>query len=309
MTGSAGIPDGSPPNGGAAVPTCYRHRDRETYVRCSRCERYICPDCMSAAAVGFQCPDCVRQGRKSVREGKTILGGAVRERADIITKSLIGINVVAWLFGMVIGTNGPLAQDLNNESGGVINWTEITARLGLVLGSERDLFSIGIADGEWYRLITVAFVHEEIWHIGMNMLALWILGSALEPVLGRWRFITLYLLSALGGSAFSLAAASPYFVSVGASGAVFGLMGALFVIMRKLGRQTGAVVAILGINLVFGFMVQGIDWRAHVGGLIMGSLLAATFAYIPRRFRLAGSITACVLGGALALTVAVLQVV
>lgn len=307
MTGSAGSPNG-PPGAGGTVPTCYRHAGRETYIRCSRCERYICPDCMTAAPVGFHCPECVAQGNKSVRQGKTVLGGAVRERGDVVTKTLIGINVVVWLFGLVIGTNGPLARDLALASQGIINWTEVTARFGLVLGSQQDLYSIGVADGEWYRLLTVAFVHEEIWHIGMNMLALWILGSALEPVLGRWRFISLYLISALGGSAASLSAASPYFVSVGASGAVFGLMGALFVIMRKLGRQTGAVVAILGINVVFGFMVQGIDWRAHLGGLAMGSLLAAVFAYVPRQYRLPASIAACVIGVAAALAVVVVQI-
>src|SRR5690606_17289553 len=164
MTGSAGSPNG-PPGAGGTVPTCYRHAGRETYIRCSRCERYICPDCMTAAPVGFHCPECVAQGNKSVRQGKTVLGGAVRERGDVVTKTLIGINVVVWLFGLVIGTNGPLARDLALASQGIINWTEVTARFGLVLGSQQDLYSIGIADGEWYRLLTVAFVHEEIWHI------------------------------------------------------------------------------------------------------------------------------------------------
>lgn len=305
MTGSAGSPGGPPVGDGPTVPTCYRHADRETYIKCSRCGRPICPDCMSAAPVGFHCPTCVAEGGKSVRQAKTVLGGAVRERGDVITRWLIGINVVAWLLGMLVG-RGPLSQELAYESGGVIDWTEITARFGLVMGSP-DLFSIGVADGEWYRLLTVAFVHQDFWHIGMNMFALWILGSSLEPVLGRWRFISLYLISALGGSAASLAAASPYSISIGASGAVFGLMGALFVIMRRLGRETGMVVVILGINVVFGFMAQGIDWRAHLGGLATGSILAAVFAYVPRKYRLVTAIVACVLAVAAVVTIVALQ--
>ncbi|PSL05160.1 membrane associated rhomboid family serine protease [Haloactinopolyspora alba] len=307
MTGSAGSPGGPPADGGPAVPTCYRHADRETYVRCSRCERYICPDCMSAAPVGFHCPECVNQGSKSVRQGKTILGGAVRERGDLVTKSLVGITVVMWLLGLVVG-NGSLSDELARASRGLINWSEITARLGLVMGSSGDPVSIGLADGEWYRMLTVALVHEEFFHIGMNMFALWILGSALEPVLGRWRFIALYVLSALGGSAASLLTAGLYTVSIGASGAVFGLFGALFIIMRRLGRDTGAVVVILGINVVFGFMVEGIDWRAHLGGLVVGTALAAVFAFVPRRFRTVGAVTACVLMFAIVMTVAVSQV-
>jgi membrane associated rhomboid family serine protease len=248
---------------------------------------------MSAAPVGFHCPECIAEGRRSVRPARTVLGGEVHARDNVITKALIGINVAVWLIGLIIG-NGSLSQQLFAASHGVINWNEITARFGLVLGNSQDPFQIGVADGDWYRLITVAFVHEAFWHIGMNMFALWVLGSALEPVLGRWRFISLYLLAALGGSAASLAAATDYSISIGASGAVFGLMGALFIVMRKLGRETGAVVVILAINVVFGFVVQGIDWRAHLGGLVVGCALAAAFAYAPRQHRLVSGIAACV---------------
>lgn len=270
----------------ASVPTCYRHAGRETYIRCSRCARHICPECMTAAPVGFQCPECLAEGKKAVRQPRTVLGGQIRGRGNAITLSLIGINVVIWLLGMVVRDGSVSAL-----TGGA--WAELPARFGLVLGATSDGVALGIADGQWYRLLTAAFLHIEIWHIGMNMLALWILGTALEPALGRWRFITLYLLSALGGSAVSLLAAGPYGLSLGASGAVFGLMGALFVVMRRLGRDVSAVVVILGINLVIGFTVPGIDWRAHLGGLVVGALLGFAFAHAPRENRMTWSIAAC----------------
>ena len=266
---------------GPVVPTCYRHPDRETYIRCSRCERYICPDCMTAAPVGFQCPECVAEGRKSVRQATTPLGGEIRENGDIVTKVLIGLNVSIWLIGVVLGSSA------------LPGWSELAANFGLVLGSTQDSVQLGVADGEWYRLITAAFVHQEFWHVGMNMFALWVLGSSLEPVLGRWRFIALYVLSAMGGTAASLLAATPYSMSFGASGAVFGLMGALFIVMRRLGRDVSAVLVILGINVVFGFVVSGIDWRAHLGGLAVGAVLALAFAHAPREHRTLWSVAAC----------------
>src|SRR5699024_2425674 len=156
----------------------------------------------------------------------------------------------------------------------------MTGRLRLLFVAEV-VVSVGMVDGEWYRVITAAFVHEEIWHIGLNMLALWILGSALEPVLGRWRFVTLSFVAALAGSGASLIGAHFSSRSLGASGAVFGLFGAYIVAMRRLGRDTTAVMALLGVNLVYGFVVSGIDWQAHVGGLVAGLLLGAAYAFAP----------------------------
>lgn len=252
---------------------------------------------MTAAPVGFQCPECVAEGKKTVRQPRTVLGGQVRAHGDVITKSLIGINVVVWLLTYIV-RDGPVS-DLTD---GV--WDELPARFALVLGFRADAVSLGVVDGEWYRLLTAAFMHQEIWHIGMNMFALWILGSALEPVLGRWRFITLYVLSALGGSAVSLLAATPYSMSLGASGAVFGLMGAVFVVMRRFGRNVSAVLVILVINVVIGFTVPGIDWRAHLGGLVVGALLGFAFAHAPRERRMMWSVLAgVVVAGAIAATV------
>ncbi|HET9565033.1 MAG TPA: rhomboid family intramembrane serine protease [Mycobacterium sp.] len=257
-----------------SAPACYRHPGRETYIRCARCERYICPDCMTAAPVGFQCPECVSEGERTVRQPTTVLGGQLRERGDdLVTKILIGLNVGIWLIGMVAGFGG------------------IAARFALLSGNLGGQ-PVGVADGEWYRLLTAAFVHEQPWHLALNMYALWILGRMLEPVLGRWRFVTLYLLSGLGGAAASLLA--PGVISYGASGAVFGLMGALFVVLRRFGRDVTAVLVILAINVVFGFVVPGIDWRAHFGGLITGAVLAFAFAHAPRAHRALVSALACV---------------
>lgn len=259
----------------SGVPTCYRHPDRETYIRCSRCERPICPDCMNAAPVGFQCPECVRDGAASVRQPTTALGGKPQEQGDLVTKVLIGINAAIWLVGLIVGSSA------------------LVDRFGLVKVTSVDGELAGVLTGEWYRMFTAAFLHAGIFHLALNVLALWILGSSLEPVLGRWRFIALYVLSALGGSVVSLLGMPLGGYSIGASGAVFGLFGALFVVARRFGRDVSSVLVILGINVVIGFTVPGIDWRAHLGGLITGALLAYAFAHAPKSHRAMFSVAAC----------------
>jgi len=290
MSDPGGV-DGTPPSEAPErnVPACYRHPGRETYIRCSRCERYICPDCMTAAPVGFQCPECVSQGAKTVRQPTTVLGGQVRARGDVVTKTLIGINAGVWLIGLLVG------------------FDNLAGRFALLRLGFFDGQPIGVLDGEWYRMLTAAFLHQQWWHIGLNMYALWVLGGLLEPVLGRWRFTALYVLSALGGSAASLLATNV--ISYGASGAVFGLMGALFVVMRRFGRDVTAVLVILAINVVFGFVVSGIDWRAHLGGLVTGSALAYVFAHAPKKQRVVYSVTACVVAVALIVGLVSWQVV
>lgn len=277
MSESPGGGDGTPPQQAPerSVPACYRHPGRETYIRCARCERYICPECMTAAPVGFQCPECISEGARTVRQPTTVLGGHVRERGDsLVTKILIAINVGVWLLGVAVG------------------FGSLAGRFALFRLEAFGGAPAGVADGEWYRMLTAAFLHQQIWHLALNTFALWILGSALEPVLGRWRFTALYLLSALGGSAASLATSDV--ISFGASGAVFGLMGALFVVLRRFGRDVSAVLVILALNLVLGFVVPGIDWRAHVGGLVTGAVLAYAFARAPKGHRVLVSVLACV---------------
>ncbi|WP_205629230.1 rhomboid family intramembrane serine protease [Jiangella muralis] len=239
---------------------------------------------MISAPVGYQCPECVAEGRKGVRQARTVLGGQRREgNTNLVTLSLIGINVVVWVMGLVIGTRGDSILAIYARQS---HTNELAARLGLILGDPGDAFRFGIVDGEWYRVITATFMHVSLLHIALNMLALYLLGSQLEPLLGRSRFITLYLLSALGGSAASLLMVSdPYSISIGASGAVYGLFGALFVVARRLGGDTRSILVVLALNLAFSFTISGIDWRAHLGGLAIGSALAAVYAYAPKEQR------------------------
>lgn len=230
---------------------------------------------MNAAPVGFQCPECVRDGAASVRQPTTALGGKPQEQGDLVTKVLIGINAAIWLVGLIVGSSA------------------LVDRFGLVKVTSVDGELAGVLTGEWYRMFTAAFLHAGIFHLALNVLALWILGSSLEPVLGRWRFIALYVLSALGGSVVSLLGMPLGGYSIGASGAVFGLFGALFVVARRFGRDVSSVLVILGINVVIGFTVPGIDWRAHLGGLITGALLAYAFAHAPKSHRAMFSVAAC----------------
>jgi len=261
-------PPAAPP-GDAEPATCYRHPGREAHVRCSRCDRRICPDCMIDASVGFQCPECVREGNKSVREARTSLGGRLTDNAGLVTKVLIAINVVVFFLQLVSSS--------------------VTARFELIgaFPAPPSVAVVGVADGEYYRLLTAAFMHGGYLHIALNMYALYLFGPPLESALGRVRYLTLYLLSALGGSAASYAINAPDGASLGASGAVFGLLGAFFIVNRKFGRDNSGLLVLVAINLAIAFLpgFGNIDWHAHVGGLITGALVATALVYAPRKKR------------------------
>ena len=156
--------------GVTAPPTCYRHPDRETYVRCTRCERPICPDCMTSASVGFQCPECVQEGAATVREARTVAGGRITSSYGAVTKAIIVVTVGAWLVAVLFGN-------------------EVENALGMR--------GIDVAAGDYYRLLTVMLVHFGVSHIVLNMLALWFVGPQLEEWLGRIRFLALYLVCGL----------------------------------------------------------------------------------------------------------------
>ena len=260
-----------PPEPGAG-PACYRHGDRETYIRCQRCERPICPECMRQAAVGFQCPDCVAAGAASVRQPRTIYGGQVHGRDNVITLALIGLNVAVFVAVLATGAGAsPLLGEMVLFSG------------ERVPGFAPPDF--GVAQGEVWRLITSAFVHEQVLHLGLNMVALWIFGPTLERLFGRWRFVTLYLLGALCGSAavYLLAGAGTF--TFGASGAVFALFGALLVVSIRMRYDVRTLLTLLGINLAFTFLAPGISWQGHLGGLAGGLVLGWALAYAPRESR------------------------
>jgi membrane associated rhomboid family serine protease len=256
--------EASPRGEQAAAPVCYRHPDRETYVRCVRCDRPICPDCMNAASVGFQCPECVRSGNRSVRPARTTFGGRVSGRDNAVTIGLIALNVAVFL--LAAATNPAAA----------------TQAVGTTLHDRFALVGVLVSQGEYYRLLTSAFLHYGPLHIAFNMYALWLFGQELERLYGRLRFIALYFVSAFGGGALAYLVIDPRAGLAGASGAVFGLFGAYFVTARKVGLSTGGILALVGINLVLGFVIPGIGWQAHVGGLITGTAMAAVLAYAPR---------------------------
>lgn len=241
----------------AAPPTCYRHTDRETYVRCTRCDRPICPDCMNEAAVGFQCPDCVREGSKSIRQARTVFGGRVGADAQV-TKVIIAICVVAFV--------AQLASD------------QVTADYA-------DLPYAVAREGQYYRLLTSAFLHSPnfLLHIVFNMYALLMFGSQIERLVGRVHFLVLYLVAAFGGSVLSFWMNEELSLSLGASGAVFGLFGAFFVMARTLRADTSQIMVLIGINLAIGFAAGGyIDNWAHIGGLVSGAAVAFVYTKVPR---------------------------
>lgn len=248
-------PFGAPP-----APHCYRHSDRETYIACTRCSQPICPDCMIAAPVGFQCPDCVRQGAATTRVATTAAGAPISERPTV-TMALIAINVVAFALEYLLGLQS------------------VTETWGM--------YPPSIAfEGETYRLLTSVFLHGSLLHIGFNMLVLWTVGPQVERILGHWRFLVLFIVAGLGGAVASYTFSSPLTLSVGASGAIFGIMGALVVAGRRLGYDVRQVLVLIGINVVLGFIPGGnVDWRAHLGGLVVGALTAAVMVHAPRRSR------------------------
>ncbi|MDQ3431890.1 MAG: rhomboid family intramembrane serine protease [Actinomycetota bacterium] len=238
--------------------------------------------------MGFQCPDCVRAGNRSQRSPRTVFGGQPGGDAGTVTRVLIGVNVAVFLLQLAAPA---LTQRL--------------FLIGLALLPSGEV--IGVAAGEYYRLVTVAFLHGTFLHLLLNMVALFLFGPQLEAVLGRGRFLALYVVSALGGSVASYLTAAPNQSSVGASGAVFGLLGALLVISRKLRYDARAVLVLLGINLVLGFLIPRIDWRAHLGGLVAGAALAVVFAYAPQRLRRPAAAAAAVVAVAIFAVLVVLR--
>ena len=241
---------------------CYRHPDRQSFIICQRCGRTVCSECQTQAAVGVHCPECVREARQSAPRVKPVAVTRIRSSmrstsgVPVVTYSLIGINLALYLATWVSG--GALYQAL-------AYWPPLTA-------------------SEPWRMITSAFMHSpsSILHILFNMFSLFIFGPIIENLVGRGRFITLYLLAALGGSV-GVLLLSPGSVVVGASGAIFGLLGAFFVIQRRLGGNSMQLLVVVGLNLVLGFIVPGVAWQAHLGGLIVGAGVAAIYTATRRR--------------------------
>jgi membrane associated rhomboid family serine protease len=280
------VPPGPPTAPSASVPTCYRHPGRETYVSCVRCGRHACPDCLRSAAVGQQCVDCVREGNRGSRSPVTVFGGRPTAGAAV-TWALVAINVLIYL--VVLG-NPNVGNDL-----GMLGIGRFTTNGPLV----------GVAEGQWYRLITAAFVAPTglgFLDILFNMWALIVLGPPLERLFGHLRYLAIYLVSGLGGSVVLLLI-EPHELALGASGAIFGLFGGWIVVSRRLRLDVRWIVGLLVLNFVIDFAGRNfIAWQAHVGGIIVGGLLTAAYAYAPRVRR------PLIQGGATAVLVALLIV-
>jgi membrane associated rhomboid family serine protease len=231
---------------------CYRHPNRETYVSCSECGRPICTECMTPAPVGQRCPEHSGKPQGVARVTTGMKRASFAGTGALVTKALIGINVLVYL--------GELAQGagLNANSGSIY-----------IKGV---LYGPFVASGDWWRLLTSAFLHYGPFHLGMNMLALWWFGAPLEQALGRGRFLLLYLVSGLAGSAGALID-KPLSPTVGASGAIFGILGAMLVLEWQRSHVIGgSVLPIIAINLVFTFTISSISIGGHIGGLVGGAL-------------------------------------
>jgi membrane associated rhomboid family serine protease len=234
---------------------CYRHPDRQSFVLCQRCGRTICPECQTVAAVGVHCPECVKEARQSAPRTRPAIVTSMRRvgRSDspVVTYAIMAVCLIVFVAELLLGgMNGAVFQAL-------VAYGPLTST-------------------EPWRLLTSIFVHLSILHLLFNMYSLFVFGPILERMLGRGRFAALFFLSGLGGSVAVLLIA-PGTPVAGASGAIFGLLGAFFVIQRHLGGNNVQLLIVIALNLGIGFFVPNIAWQAHVGGLIVGAAVALIF--------------------------------
>jgi membrane associated rhomboid family serine protease len=256
---------------------------------------------MRDASVGHQCPECVAEGRRTQRPARTAFGGTRAGIQGYVTKTLIGLNVAMMLIAVVAAGGRGLA---GGGFGGLGGSSTPLHFWGALVPQPTDFIEVdggpvvasvgGVSGGEYYRLLTSMFLHYGILHLLLNMWALWVLGRNLEAALGPVRYAALYLLSGLGGSVAVYYFGSQHGLTAGASGAIFGLFGGFFVVLRRLGRDTSAIIPILVINLVFTFTVPGISMAGHLGGLAAGAIVAAGLAYAPQKNRNAVQTAVCV---------------
>lgn len=230
---------------------CYRHPNRQSFVLCQRCGRTICGECQTPGAVGFICPECMKEQRQSAPRNR--LGARISNSSPIVTYAIIGLTAFVFLLQWIPG----------------LNVTNALLYAGVYSDPAYGAF-------QPWRMLTAVFVHSQgfIFHILLNMYTLWIFGRILETMLGHWRFLALYLISGFAGSVGVLFLADAQTAVVGASGAIFGLLGAFLVIQRRMGADTRGLMVLLAINLVIGF-IPGVNiaWQAHLGGLVGGALV------------------------------------
>jgi membrane associated rhomboid family serine protease len=244
---------------------------------------------MRDASVGFHCPDCIAEGRRTTRQARTAFGGLRPGSVGLVCKALIGINVAVWLLILATGGNSSRLVDylVLRPKGACESGRQAFAVSHAACSAGGGTWLPGLSDGAWWQPVTTMFAHVELLHIGFNMVALWFLGPQLEMVLGRVRFIGLYLLSGLVGSAAVYLFTPEYTPSLGASGAIFGLMAALLVAAYKAHADVSQLLVWIGINAALTFFASGISWQAHVGGFVGGLALAGILVYSPREHRTA----------------------
>ena len=256
--GSSTTSEGRP----AEQPGCFRHPDRPTGLRCTRCERPACPDCLREASVGYHCLDCVSEGQRGMRRQRTIAGAALSNTA-IVVPALIVANVLLYLATAIQAGSGTQ----NNAS---------------ALFDVLSLSPLTVASGQWWSLITSGFLHMGLAHLAMNMIALWVIGRDLELLLGRVRFASVYALSLLGGSTAVFLFGDMGTPVAGASGAVYGLIGGIAVAAFRLKVSLRPVLTVIAINIALTLFIPGLSLLGHLGGLIAGAIATAALVYAPR---------------------------
>jgi len=228
---------------------CYAHPDRLAGAVCRSCNRPICADCMVAAPVGWHCRQCVR---RSSRQSPVVRYRPGGPGAQGVGRYPVTVVLIAACVAVYIGT---IADP--NLTGAWEEW------------------GVAVQAGEWYRLFTSIFIHYSVLHIGLDMVSLFFVGRIIEPVVGPWRYLALFLVTGFGGSVAFYLTAAPLDASAGASGAIFGLFGAFFVLARRARTNTSGIVGLIAINLFLSFSVPGIAWEAHIGGLLVGLAVAS----------------------------------
>jgi membrane associated rhomboid family serine protease len=251
---------------GSDANYCYRHPNRQSFVLCQRCGRTICPECQTQGAVGVICPECMREQRATAPRTKpALLTRMTGTNAPVVTYAIIAVCVVVYIAQSIPGIGSAVTAALQYA--------------GLYSYPSDSLLSMqaGVSFEPW-RMLTAVFAHASILHILLNMYTLWVFGMVLEPLLGRLRYLVLFLISGLAGSVGVFLLAAPNQPVVGASGAIFGMIAALLIIQRRLGGNITQLLVLVGINLVIGFIPSfGIAWQAHLGGLVGGALVGLIF--------------------------------
>lgn len=258
MTQPPGQPAG-PSAEQPALPVCYRHVNRPTGLRCSRCDRPACSECLRPAAVGQHCLNCLADGRRTTRRPVTASGALAVNRRPMVVPGLVLVNVIVFAVTVV------QAHSLNDLRGSTLfqDWV---------------LYPLATRNGDWWQLVTAGFLHVGPIHILMNMIALWVIGRDMERVLGPLRFAVVYLLGVVGGNVAVYVFGNPAAPEAGASTGVFALMGGLLVLVYRLKLNPGQVIGLIAVNLVISVVIPNISLLGHVGGLVTGA--AVTFALV-----------------------------